>query len=413
MPARRAALVFIFVTVVLDMLAFGVVIPLLPKLVLQFEGGDSARAAAVYGLFGAVFAGMQFLFAPLLGALSDRFGRRRVILLSNLSLGLDYVIMALAPSLAWLLVGRLLSGICSASFSIPGAYIADVTPKEKRAASFGMLGAAFGLGFVVGPAFGGVLGQVNPRLPFWVAAGLSLGNFLYGFLILPESLPPERRAPLEWRRANPVGAMQMLRRHPEVFGIAGVVFLSALAHEALPSLWVLYTDYRFGWDTRTVGLTLAAVGVCSVAVQAGLVGAVVRRLGERLTLLLGLLFGVAGFGVSGLAVSGWLFCAGIPLIALWGIAGPSAQALMSQRVDASEQGRLQGAIAGLQGVSHMLGPVLFTGIFAASLSNRGRLPGTPFLLSALLLVSSFGLALRVTKRLAVTPKLLADRGNLG
>ena len=179
-----------------------------------------------------------------------------MILFSNLSLGLDYVIMALAPSVRWLLVGRVLSGICSASFSIPGAYIADVTPKEKRAASFGMLGAAFGLGFVVGPAFGGVLGHVDPRLPFWVAAGLSLANFLYGFFILPESLPPERRAPLEWRKANPIGALQMLRQHPEVFGIAGVVFLSALAHEALPSLWVLYTDYRFGWDTRTVGLTL-------------------------------------------------------------------------------------------------------------------------------------------------------------
>jgi DHA1 family tetracycline resistance protein-like MFS transporter len=197
--------------------------------------------------------------------------------------------------------------------------------------------------------------------------------------------------------------MQMLRRHPEVFGIAGVVFLSALAHEALPSLWVLYTDYRFGWDTRTVGLTLAAVGVCSAVVQAGLVGAIVRRLGERFTLLLGLLFGAAGFTVNGLAATGWLFGAGIPLVALWGIAGPSAQALMSQRVDASEQGRLQGAIAGLQGVSHMLGPVLFTGIFAASVNNRGRLPGTPFLLSALLLVSSFGLAFRVAKGRASVP----------
>jgi len=403
MPARRAALVFIFVTVVLDMLAFGMVIPLLPKLVLHFEGGDTAHAAAIYGLFGGVFAGMQFLFAPLLGALSDRFGRRRVILFSNLSLGLDYVIMALAPSVRWLLVGRVLSGICSASFSIPGAYIADVTPKEKRAASFGMLGAAFGLGFVVGPAFGGVLGHVNPRLPFWVAAGLSLANFLYGFFILPESLPPERRAPLEWRKANPIGALQMLRQHPEVLGIAGVVFLSALAHEALPSLWVLYTDYRFGWDTRTVGLTLAAVGVCSAVVQAGLVGAIVRRFGERFTLLLGLLFGAAGFAVSGLAATGWHFGAGIPLVALWGIAGPSAQALMSQRVDASEQGRLQGAIAGLQGVSHMIGPVLFTGIFAASVSSRDRLPGSPFLLSALLLVSSFALAFRVARGRASVP----------
>jgi DHA1 family tetracycline resistance protein-like MFS transporter len=397
MPVRRAALTFIFVTVVLDMLALGVIIPLLPKLVLQFEGGDSAHAAAIYGIFGTLFAAMQFLFAPLLGALSDRFGRRPVILLSNAALGLDYIVMALAPSVAWLLVGRTISGICSASFSIPGAYIADVTPPEKRAGSFGLLGAAFGLGFVVGPAFGGLLGQVDTRLPFWVAAGLSLANFLYGLIVLPESLPAASRARFDWRRANPLGALALLRRHAEVLGIAGVVFLSAVAHEVLPTLWVLYTDYRYGWNTRTVGLTLAAVGVCSAVIQGGLVRIVVASLGERKTLLLGLAFGAAGFVLYGLAPTSLIFAAAIPISALWGIAGPAAQALMTRHVDPSEQGRLQGAISGLQSVAFMLGPGLFSGAFAVAIGRYARwhLPGAPFLLAALLLGSGFALAFRV------------------
>ena len=264
---RRAALAFIFVTVVLDMLAMGIVIPVLPILVKDFEGGSSADAAAMYGVFGTVFAAMQFFCAPALGALSDRFGRRPLILLSNIGLGLDYILMAQAPSVYWLLVGRVISGICAASFSIPTAYIADVTPPERRAAGFGMLGAAFGLGFIVGPAFGGMLGIVDPRLPFWVAAAFSLANGMYGYFILPESLPPDRRSAFDWRRANPVGALSLLRRHPHLTAIACVMFLNALAHESLPSMWVLYSDYRYHWDERAVGLTLALMGACSAIVQ--------------------------------------------------------------------------------------------------------------------------------------------------
>jgi MFS transporter, DHA1 family, tetracycline resistance protein len=393
-PVRKAALAFIFVTVVLDMLALGIIVPVLPKLVLQFEGGDNGHAAAIYGAFGTVFAAMQFLFSPLLGALSDRFGRRRVILISNLGLGLDYVVMALAPSVGWLFAGRVVSGICASTFSAASAYIADVTPAEKRAESFGLLSAAFGLGFVVGPAVGGVLGAASPRLPFWVAAALSIANASYGLFVLPESLPIERRSALEWRRANPLVALAFLRRHAEVLGIATVVFIAGVAHEVQPSMWVLYTDYRYGWDARMVGWTLAAVGVLSAAVGGGLMGMATARFGERKSLLLGLLFGAAGFAIYGFAPTGFWFCTGLPAVALWGLSGPAAQSLMTQRVDPSEQGRLQGAISALQGVAFMIGPAIFTATFAAAISPSSgwRVPGAPFLLAAALLGAALAVA---------------------
>ncbi len=402
MRVRKAALAFIFITVVLDMLALGITIPVLPKLILGFKGGDSAGAAAVYGIFGTLFAGMNFLFAPVLGAISDRYGRRPAILISNLGLGFDYILMAMAPSLAWLFVGRTISGICAASFSIPNAYIADVTTPEKRAAGYGMLGAAFGLGFVFGPAFGGLLGAANPRLPFWIAAGLSLANFCYGFFILPESLPKEKRAAFDWKRANPVGSIALLLTYPGLPLIALIVMFSFLAHEVLPSMWVLYTDYRYHWDARTVGFTLAAVGVFSAIVQGGLIRPGVKKMGERRALLLGLLCGAAGFAVYGLAPTPLLFCLGIPFGALWGFAGPSAQALMTQKVGPSEQGRLQGALAGLRGLTGMIGPPMFTSVFALFIGAHSPrpVPGAPFVLAAALLLAGFCVALIVAKPVA-------------
>jgi DHA1 family tetracycline resistance protein-like MFS transporter len=396
---RRAAMAFIFVTVVLDSLAMGIVIPILPKLVKEFEGGSSANAATVYGVFGTVFAAMQFCCAPLFGALSDRFGRRPLILLSNIGLGLDYILMALAPSISWLFVGRVISGICAASFSIPTAYIADVTPPERRAAGFGMLGAAFGLGFIVGPAFGGLLGSVDPRLPFWVAAAFSLANGLYGFAILPESLPVERRAEFDWRRANPIGALSLFGRHASLLTIAAVIFLCTLAHESLPSMWVLYTDYRYQWSERTVGVTLALVGACTAVVQATMVGPVVARLGERRGLLLGLAFGTMGFAIYGLAPTGLLFAAGIPFTALWGFAGASAQSTMTRQVDPTEQGRLQGAVAALRGMADLIGPGLFTSVFAVSIAEKSawHLPGAPYYLAALVLAIAFAPAWLVAR----------------
>jgi MFS transporter, DHA1 family, tetracycline resistance protein len=395
--ARRAAVVFIFVTVTLDMLAIGVIIPVLPKLVERFMGGDTASAAEMFGVFGTVWAVMQFFFSPILGSLSDKFGRRPVILLSNLGLGLDYIFMALAPTLGWLFVGRVISGITAASISTSFAYIADVTPPERRAAGFGMIGMAFGFGFVVGPAMGGLLGGIEPRLPFWVAAALSLANALYGWLILPESLAPERRAPFSWRRANPVGSLNLLRSQPALLGLALVNFLGQLAHVVLPAVSVLYTGYRYGWDEQTIGLMLAGVGVCSAIVQGALVGRTVARFGERRALLAGLIFGAVGFAMIGLAPTGTIYLASIPLMALWGLASPAVQGLMTRRVDASAQGRLQGANGSLTGIAGLIGPGLFSVTFASFIGREAfaEIPGAPFLLASLLLIVALVLAWRL------------------
>ena len=397
---RRAAVTFIFITVVLDVIALGVVIPVLPTLVESFLGGNTANAARIFGIFGTVWSAMQFVCSPLLGALSDRFGRRPVILLSNFGLGLDYIFMALAPSLGWLFVGRVISGITGASFTTAGAYIADVTPPEKRASAYGMMGAAWGLGFVLGPALGGVLGAIDPRLPFWVAAVLTLLNATYGLFILPESLPVERRASrVALSKANPVGALRLLRSHHELWGLAGVYALYMLAHQVLQSVFVLYTSYRYGWNEQTMGLTLTAVGIGSVIVQGGLVKPIVTALGERRSLLVGLACGVAGFLAWGLAPTGALFWIGIPLGSFMGLFGPSVQGLMTKRVTASEQGQLSGANTSVQGLMGMIGPALFTSIFAMSISSRAGwgLPGLAFLAGAALLAVALLLALRVTR----------------
>jgi DHA1 family tetracycline resistance protein-like MFS transporter len=397
---RRAAILFILMTVLLDMLSFGIVIPVLPKLVEEFVSGDTAQAAVFYGLMGTVWALMQFFCSPIQGALSDRFGRRPVILLSNLGLGLDYIVMALAPNLAWLFVGRTISGMASSSFSTAGAYIADVTPVEQRAAAYGKIGVVFGLGFVFGPAMGGWLGAIDPRLPFWGAAGLSLLNACYGFFVLPESLPQDRRMGFAWQRANPVGSLVLLRSHHELFGLAAVAFLGYLAHAVLPSTSVLYMGYRYGWGTAAVGMMMAGVGVAAMIVQGGLVRPVTARYGERTTLLAGSLSGAVGFFVYAVAPEGWIFCLGIPIMAFWGLAGPATQALMTRRVSGSEQGQLQGAIASINGVTGLIGPTLFSQTFAYFIGPTAvwPLPGAPFLLASLLLVSAAAIAWRTTER---------------
>jgi DHA1 family tetracycline resistance protein-like MFS transporter len=396
---RKAAFAFVFVTVLLDMLALGMVIPVLPKLIESFLAGDTARASEFVGLFSTVWALMQFVFSPLQGALSDRFGRRPVILISNFGLGADYVVMALAPNLVWLFAGRVISGICAASISTAFAYVADVTPPERRSARFGLLGAAFGVGFVIGPAVGGLLGAFDPRLPFWTAAGFSLLNGLYGLLVVPESLPADRRMPLSWRHANPVGSLMLLRSHHELIGLAAVNFLAQMAHVALPAVFVLYASYRYGWGERAVGFTLALVGICAVVVQAGLVGRLVKLFGERTTLVIGLLCGALGFAIYGAAPTGALFCLGVPVMALWGLASPTAGGLMSRLVSPSEQGQLQGANASIQGIANLVAPVIFALLFAYAIGG-GRdwnLPGAPFLLAALLLLAAAALAWHVTR----------------
>lgn len=396
---RRAAIAFIFVTVVLDVLAFGIIIPVLPKLVEAFLGGNTARAAEIYGLFGTIWALMQFFFSPVLGSLSDRFGRRPVILLSNFGLGIDYVFMALAPSLGWLFVGRMISGITGASFTTAGAYIADVTPPEKRAASYGMLGAAFGVGFVLGPALGGVLGGVNARYPFWAAAFLTLINAAYGMFVLPESLARERRRSFSWQRANPVGALKLLQTHPELLGLASVNFLYYLAHQVLQSTMVLYASYRYGWQEQTMGLMLALVGALSIVVQGGLVRTVVARIGERRALLTGLVCGTFGFLGYGLAPTGRLFVMVTPVFSMMGLYGPSAQGLMTRRVSPSEQGQLSGANSSVMGITGMIGPTIFTVTFATFIGTRAswHVPGAPFFLASAMLLVAAIIAWSVTR----------------
>jgi DHA1 family tetracycline resistance protein-like MFS transporter len=394
---RRGAVVFIFVTILLDMFALGLIMPVLPKLVESFVDNDTASAARIFGVFGTAWALMQFIFSPILGGLSDRFGRRPVVLLSNLGLALDYVLMALAPSLIWLFIGRVISGITSASVSTAFAYMADVTPPERRAAVFGKVGVAFGAGFILGPALGGLLGGMDPRLPFWVAAGLSFANTLYGLLILPESLPKDRRSPFRWRSANPVGALKLLLSNKVLAGLSLVNFIGQVAHVVLPSTFVLYATYRYGWDQKTVGLTLAMVGICAMAVQGAAIGPIVARFGERRALLLGVFCGAIGFFIFGAAPTGPLFWIGIPVMALWGIAGAATQGLMTRLVAPDQQGALQGATTSVQSVSQLVGPFLFTLTFAYFIGGNApvKMPGAPFLLASALLVLALLIAMRV------------------
>jgi MFS transporter, DHA1 family, tetracycline resistance protein len=405
-----AAFVFMLVMVVFDMLAFGIIAPVLPDLIRSFEGGDFARASSITGYFGFAWATMQFIFSPILGAWSDRFGRRPVILISCFGLAIDYVIMALAPSLRWLFLGRLISGITTSNIATAFAYVTDVTPPEKRAKPFGLISAAFGLGFVIGPAVGGWLGNRNLRFPFWAAAALSFGNALYGYFVLPESLPPEKRAKSAWHMANPMGALRLLRSSAELAGLAVVMTLYYLAHNSLPSMWALYTEYRYAWSRKDVGNSLALVGVCAAVVSGVLVGPFVKRFGERRSVISGLLFGTMGFAGFALAARGWVLLAVIPFIALWGIAAPAMQSLMARHVDPSSQGKLQGAINSLRAITGMAGPVLFTQVFAVAISPRYglHLPGAPYYLAALLLGASLLLAVYVTRPSAATQTVSSE-----
>lgn len=399
-PVRRAAVIFIFVTVLIDILAFGIIIPVLPHLIEQMTGGTVSNAAWWVGIFGTVFATVQFICSPIQGALSDRFGRRPVILLSNLGLGLDFVFMAIAPSLWLLFAGRIVSGMTAASFTTANAYIADVTPPEKRAAAFGLLGGAFGIGFIIGPALGGFLGGIDLRLPFWVAAALALTNFMYGFFILPESLPPERRAArFELRTANPIGALKLLRRNSTLFGLATVMFLFYLAHYVLQTVFVLYADYRYDWGPQAVGYVLALVGACDGTVQAFLTGRLTARFGERRVMLAGLAFGAAAFAVMGLSSIGWVFLIGIPLMSLWGLSGPPIQSIMTRQVHPDEQGRLQGGVTSLGSFAGIFGPYLFAQIFAFWIAPARTLhiAGMPFLVAAALLTLGTVVAFRATR----------------
>jgi len=392
----RAAFVFIFITVLLDMISFGIIIPVFPQLILRLQGGDMAGAAAIFGIFGTAFALMQFIFSPVQGALADRFGRRPVILLSNLGLGLDYIVMAVAPTIPILFLGRLVSGATSASFSISGAYVADVTPPKERAARFGMLGAAFGIGFIIGPAIGGLLGAIDLRAPFWAAAALSITNFVYGALILPESLPVDRRTPFRLHAANPIGAVRFLGSRPVLMTLTIAMLFAFLAHDAIPNTWVLYTTYRFNFDERAVGVSLAIVGAASLVVNGFLVGRAVKWLGEYNTLLAGLGFGIVSELLFALAPVTWLLLGTLPIYALAGLSGGPFQSIATREVQPNEQGQLQGALTALRSMVTLVTPGLYTGTFAlfvGPLAGVG-LPGAPYLLAAILMATTVVLVVR-------------------
>lgn len=408
-PERKAAYAFVLMTLLLDVMSLGVIIPVWPDLLKHFTG-STANGGWWIGISGTTWAVMQFFCQPIVGALSDRYGRRPIILASNLGTGVDYLVMAMAPGLWWLLVGRVVSGITSSSIGTAFAYVTDVSPPEKRPARFGMLGAIFGVGFILGPALGGLLGDARTaftipgtdfslhgdwRLPFFVSGGFSLLNFLYGFFVLPESLPKARRDPFRWSKANPLGAFKLLRSHADLLPLASVQLFAQLAHYALPTVFTLYAASRFQWRPREIMLVMVGFGVCSAIVQGGLTGRVVKRIGERRAIAFGLTFGALGMLAFGLSPYWQVFVAGIPVMSLWGLAGPSTQSLMSRRVSMTEQGKLQGANQGLTSIAGLIGPGFYGSIFAL-FNDRWKsldLPGAPFVFAALFLLTAMLISL--------------------
>ncbi len=395
-------MIFILVTVFIDVLGIGIIIPVLPELVKDFAGGSTASAARWYGLLASVYGVAQFVFAPLLGALSDRVGRRPVILASLFGLGVDYVVMGLSPSIGWLFAGRLLAGVLGASITTAHAYVADVSAPSDRAKNFGLVGAAFGLGFVFGPALGGLLGGLDVRLPFFAAAALALVNWLYGFFVLPESLPAEKRDDFRWAKANPVGTLQVLRSYPLVRGLAVAFVFIVLGQRGLETVWVLYTGHKFGWDELANGLSLALVGVMAAVVQGKLVQPVVGRLGERRAILGGLGVAVATFLGYGLATEGWMLVAFIVLGSIGGVAGPAIQGLVAGAVDPREQGKVQGGLQSVMSLTGIFAPMIFAGglfSYFTSADAPFELPGAPFLLGAAMYVAALFVLVRLFRRL--------------
>jgi DHA1 family tetracycline resistance protein-like MFS transporter len=403
MARPKPAIVFIFITLFLDIFGIGVIIPVLPKLVEQLQGGDLEAAAHSVGWLGALYALMQFIFSPVLGSLSDRFGRRPVILASLFGSGVDYLVLAWAPTIGWLYLARIVSGITAANFSAASAYIADVTPPEKRAAGFGMIGAAFGLGFIAGPAIGGLLGAHGLRTPFLVAAGITLLNWLYGAFVLPESLPKENRRPFTWASAHPIKALTALSRWPVVMGLAGTHFLSVLAGNIYPALWVLYTGVRYGWNSKQVGISLALVGVMAAIVQAGLAGKVIARIGERKGVYLGLMAMAVAMFCYGTATDGWMVYGIILIGSIAGIGAPATQSMISQAVPADEQGAVQGALNSITSIAGILAPLLWTALFSWSISTDRSfpVPGLAFYGACIASLAAAGLAWRAFRRAGV------------
>lgn len=421
MASRKAGLSFIVVTLFLDILGIGLIIPILPRLVESFVGNDLTQGAFFVGALASAYAAMQFVFSPIMGSLSDRYGRRPVLLISLFGSGFDYVLLAFAPSLAWFFLGRVVAGICGASIGTAAAYIADVSPPEKRAQNFGLIGMSFGLGFVAGPLLSAFLGSVEMplphfiaaltgsetlagiRFPFVVAACLAFGNAMYGLFVLPESLDPAHRRPFSWARANPIGTLAALTKYPVVLGLAFTLFLMGVAQRALESTWVLFTEHRFDWTIKDTGISLAVVGLAAAIVQGGLVRRVIPMLGERRALTTGIIISSIAYLLYGLAPAGWMLYVFLVFGALGGVAGPAAQGLMSKAVPPNEQGMLQGGLASVTSITNVLGPLIATNLFGYFISDAApvKIPGAAFFAGTILLLGALVAARRTFRRVPV------------
>lgn len=399
-PKGQAALGFIFITLLIDVLGFGIIIPVLPKLIERLIHGDISQAAGYAGFLTLAYSLMQFLFSPLIGNLSDKFGRRPVLLSSLFGFGIDYLFLAFAPTIWWLFVGRIIAGITGASFTTASAYIADVSEPEKKAANFGMIGVAFGLGFIIGPVIGGILGKYNVQYPFLAAAGLAFLNVIYGYFILPESLSKENRRPLDWKRCNPWGTLRQLSKYKAVFGLAVSLFLVYFAVQSVQSVWTFYTIKKFNWNEAWVGYSLGAVGIMVAVVQGGLIRVIIPKLGQKRSIWVGLLLYSIGLILFAFASEGWMMFAFLIPYCLGGIAGPALQGYMSNGVPANEQGELQGGLTSLVSLSSIFGPLVMTWTFYffTKPSAPIQFPGAPFVIGAVAMLLSTLLAVRSFKR---------------
>ena len=387
LTSSRAALTFVLLSVFIDSVGFGIIIPSMPAVIMQLTHGTVSQAAGWGGYLMAVYALLQFFMAPIFGNLSDRFGRRPVLLASLAAFGVDFLLTGLAPTMTWLFIGRAVAGIFGASFAAAGAYIGDISNDENRARNFGLIGAAWGMGFTLGPAIGGPVAEhIDPRAPFFIAAALALANVVFGWFVLPESLPAERRRKFEWVRANPFGAFKSLAHLPMIAGLLAAVFFYQVAHDSLPAVWMYYTQFKFGWGTSAMGWSLTFVGIMTVIVMGGLTGVVVPRLGERRAIILGFLVMTIGFLGYAFASHGWMIYAALAIGSLGGIAQPAVQSVMSRQAGPSAQGELQGAVASLNSIAAVLSPIFMTQLFR-HYSEPGaalQFPGAPYLVSAAL-----------------------------
>lgn len=397
MPAsKNAAIGFIFITLLIDVIGFGVIIPVVPKLIAELKHVDISAASKYGGWLTFAYAFIQFLCAPLMGALSDKYGRRPILLLSLFGFGIDYLFLALAPTYEWLFIGRVIAGVTGASITTGFAYIADISDKESRAKNFGMVGAAFGLGFIIGPVIGGLLGHYGARIPFYAAAALALLNWLYGYFVLPESLSKENRREFNWKRANPLSSLLRLKKYPSLGGLVASIALVYVASHAVQSNWSYFTIFRFGWTEKMVGLSLGAVGILVAIVQGGLTRVVNPKLGNEKSIYIGLLLYTIGMFLFGVANQGWMMFLFLVPYCLGGISQPSLQAVMAGQVPPNEQGELQGALASLQSASAIIGPLMMNNLFYYFSHDDApvHLPGAPFLFGGILLFIAFVIAYR-------------------